>query len=314
MKLRERIHRSFATGGNATSAVYDRAVERAAALSSETRRAFNRKLALVGALLASVHLGLLGLLRRLALASSTPPSTAPVKKGARWGMTIDLDRCTGCGSCLVACRTENNVPFFGPEEEARGTEIYWMELLPVEGGETEEKAHFDMLPLPCMHCADAPCVKVCPTNATYQTEDGIVAQIYDRCIGCRYCQVACPYGRRYFTWSKAEWPETYKSFLNPDVSTRPAGVVEKCTFCHHRVQRVHEEARLEDRAPTDDELRRLPACAQVCPADAITFGDLNDPESEVAALSSSARAFRLLEHLGTDPKVVYLGKDRRGRG
>lgn len=290
---------------------YDRAVERVAALGSETRRAFNRKLAILGALLAGLHLGAIHVLRRLALASA-PPSTEPEKKGARWGMTIDLDRCTGCGSCVVACRTENNVPSFGPEEKARGTEIYWMELLTIEGGETEGKAHFDMLPLPCMHCADAPCVKVCPTNATYQTEDGIVAQIYDRCIGCRYCQVACPYGRRYFNWSAPEWPDSYKSFLNPDVSTRPAGIVEKCTFCHHRVRRVHEEARLEDRVPTDEEVRRLPACAQVCPADAIAFGDLNDPESEVSTLASSPRAFRLLEHLGTDPKVVYLGKDRRG--
>jgi menaquinone reductase, iron-sulfur cluster-binding subunit len=226
-------------------------------------------------------------------------------------MTIDLDRCTGCGGCVVACRTENNVPYFGSSEEARGTEIYWMELLPVSRDGSQEKANGDMLPLPCMHCDNAPCVKVCPTNATYQTDDGIVAQIWDRCIGCRYCQVACPYGRRYFNWTEPEWPDAYKSFLNPDVATRPMGIIEKCTLCHHRVRAIHEQTRLEGRRPTDDELKRLPACAQVCPAEAITFGNLNDAESEVSRLSGSPRAFRLLEHVGTRPKVTYLAKDRR---
>lgn len=296
--------------GARVESAYDQAVERMAALESASRRAFSRRRALVGAAVATIHLAFLRWMRALALAEPAP-STAPARRGARWGMTIDLDRCTGCGSCVVACRTENNVPYSGPSEKARGTEIYWMDLLAL-GRENEVAPQVDVLPLPCMHCDNPPCVKVCPTNATYQTEDGIVAQIWDRCIGCRFCEVACPYGRRYFNWAEPEWPESYKSFINPDVATRPEGVVEKCTLCHHRVQDLHEEARLENREPTDDELHRLPACAQVCPAEAITFGNLADPESRVARLAEGPRGFRLLEHLGTKPKVVYLRKDRRG--
>jgi molybdopterin-containing oxidoreductase family iron-sulfur binding subunit len=291
---------------------HDDAVAAHARITSASRRAFSRNLALVAAGFATIRLGLtrLSFGRRMLLAAE-PPSTEPLKPNARWGMTIDLDRCTGCGACVVACRTENNVPYFGPAEEARGTEIYWMDLLTVDPGAAEGRGHADMLPLPCMHCDDPPCVKVCPTNATYRTEDGLVAQIYDRCIGCRYCQVACPYGRRYFNWTSPEWPDSYRSFLNPDVATRPSGIVEKCTFCSHRLQRVHEQARLEERTPRDDELRRLPACSQACPADAIAFGDLADPSTEVSQLAGSPRAFRLLEHLGTKPKVVYLSKDKR---
>jgi molybdopterin-containing oxidoreductase family iron-sulfur binding subunit len=291
---------------------YDRAVSEAASTSSQSRRAFNRTLLRVGIALAFLHFGFRKLFGRLAAAAEEKLPTAPEKLGARSGMTIDLDRCTGCGACVVGCRTENNVPFFGPTEEAKGTGIYWMALLPVGGsGELPEHGHADMLPRPCMHCENPACVKVCPTNATYQTEDGVVAQIFDRCIGCRYCQVACPYGVRSFNFAEPQWPESYRSYINPDVATRPKGVVEKCTFCGHRLRDAHERAQLDGRMPRDAELRRLPACAQVCPADAIAFGDLNDPASEVSILASSPRAFRLLEYIGTKPKVIYLGKDRR---
>jgi molybdopterin-containing oxidoreductase family iron-sulfur binding subunit len=169
----------------------------------------------------------------------------------------------------------------------------------------------EILPFPCQHCDDAPCTKACPVGATYQDSDGIIAQIYDRCIGCRYCMVACPYARRSFNWEEPRWAGTMVQLLNPDVATRPKGVVEKCTFCHHRIQRVKEQSALEDRAPRDDELRRLPACAAACPAQAITFGDVADPNSEVSRQVENPRAFRLLEHLGTKPSVVYLKRDRR---
>lgn len=227
-----------------------------------------------------------------------------------WGMAIDLDLCTSCGACAVACHSENNVPPVGPDPARRGTHIHWMELAPrqrpASGGHVTQ-----ILPMPCMHCHDAACVKVCPVGATYQTEDGITAQIWDRCIGCRYCQTACPYGRRYFNWTHPEWPEGYRNYINPDVATRPKGVIEKCTFCVHRLRRVQERARVEERELGDEELQRLPACAQACPTTAITFGDLNDSEGQVSKLRRDPRAFRLLEEIGTEPKVFYLGRERR---
>ena len=271
-----------------------------------TRRSFAQRLAVLGSALVAAF----SLPARLVRARSAPKAESE-PEGAqrlRFGMAIDLDRCTGCGACVVACRTENNVPQLGPEDEMRGADIYWMDLLPRE---PQEDRPGDFLPLPCMHCDDPPCVKVCPVNATYQTSEGIVAQIYDRCIGCRYCQVACPYGRRYFNWLDPPRPESYLSSLNPDVAIRPKGVVEKCTFCNHRVHHAKEEARVAGRPLEDAELRRLPACAQACPAEAIVFGNLADEASEVSRLSASPRAFRLLEHVGTRPKVTYLSKDRR---
>jgi molybdopterin-containing oxidoreductase family iron-sulfur binding subunit len=155
-----------------------------------------------------------------------------------------------------------------------------------------------------MHCDHPPCTKVCPVGATTIGEDGIVAQIYARCIGCRYCTTACPYTLRYFNWDPPSWPEGLGEALNPDVSLRPKGVVEKCTFCHHRLQKARDRARAEDRDLAPGEY--VPACAEACPTQAIAFGDLNDPHSEVARLARSPRSFRLLEDLGTEPKVYYL--------
>jgi molybdopterin-containing oxidoreductase family iron-sulfur binding subunit len=227
----------------------------------------------------------------------------------RYAMAIDLDRCTGCEACVAACRVENNVPFPDPEEPTGGRSMAWMEMLrTVEGEFPRASARF--LPLPCMHCEDAPCVKVCPVGATYQSEDGIVGQVYARCIGCRYCTTACPYTRRFFNWRAPKWREPLEQMLNPDVSVRPKGVVEKCTFCVQRIRKVKESARRDKRHVRDDELRRLPACAATCPTDAITFGDLDDPDSEVAVLSRSPRSTRLFEDLGTRPKVFYLSEIR----
>lgn len=228
---------------------------------------------------------------------------------AAWGMVIDLDRCSGCAACTIACRQENNVPSLGPEPINQGARIEWMSLL---WRESEEPGGLpEALPFPCMHCESAPCTKVCPVTATYKDEEGITGQIWDRCIGCRYCMVACPYSRRSFNWTEPKWPGELVQLLNPDVGTRPRGVVEKCTFCHHRLQGVKEIAAVEGRAPTDEELLRLPACAAACPAGAISFGDLNDPKSTVTKLARNPRAYRLLEHLGTKPRVVYLKRDRR---
>ncbi len=229
------------------------------------------------------------------------------KAGARskplWGMVIDLARCTQCGTCVLACRQENNVPVAGRTESAKGRAIFWMSMLELPAGRLEA-IQSAAIPVPCMHCDAPPCTAVCPVGATYRNDEGIVAQIWNQCIGCRACLRACPYGRRYFNWSEPAWPDRQR--LNPDVALRPAGVVEKCTFCHHRLQRARLDARVAGREQTDAELQRLPACAAACPTEAITFGDLADPHSTVSRLAASGRAARLLEHVGTQPKLYYL--------
>jgi molybdopterin-containing oxidoreductase family iron-sulfur binding subunit len=223
----------------------------------------------------------------------------------KWGMAIDLDRCTGCQACAVACRLENNVPVAGPIQTEQARAIFWMDLVTETRGEYPD-VRMQFLPTPCNHCENPPCIKVCPVGATNISEEGIVSQIFPRCIGCRYCTTACPYTRRYFNWETPSWSEEERGRLNPDVSVRPKGVVEKCTFCHQRIRAVKERVREEGRELNDDDVRKLPACAQSCPADAIVFGDLNDPESAVSRSTRSPRAFHLLEDLGTHPKVVYL--------
>lgn len=220
----------------------------------------------------------------------------------RWGMVIDLDKCTACQACTIACRNENNIPFAGPGQASKGRAIFWNQVLPIKEGER----HVRFIPLPCMHCDRTPCIKVCPVKATYRGEEGHIFQIPARCIGCRLCMCTCPYSRRFFNWSKGNWPGIMKSALNPEVSIRPLGVVEKCTFCVHRWQKAREQARAEGRSIRDGEY--ITACVQTCPAKARYFGDLDDPESTVAKLSKSRRAFRLLEELGTQPKVIYLGE------
>ncbi len=236
----------------------------------------------------------------------------------RWGMVIDLDKCTACQACTVACMAENNVPHVEAEEAALGRAIFWQEVLVEVEGEYPE-VHARFIPRPCQHCEHPPCVKVCPVRATFQNDEGLVLQRYERCIGCRYCTVACPYGVRYFNWYEPQWPEPLDQLLNPDEASppgtrggpsgpeaRPKGIVEKCTFCVHRLERAKHKAGEEGRELTDAELILLPACNQTCPASARYFGDLDDPESTVARLAESPRAFQLLEDLGTEPKVIYL--------
>ncbi len=226
---------------------------------------------------------------------------------ALWGMVIDLYRCTGCQACVMACKAENNVPAVGAKEAKKGRVISWMQVLT----ETDEEHHGEktrFIPRPCLQCDDPPCTKVCPVYATYRNPDGIVAQIYARCIGCRFCMAACPYNAKYFNWHTYQKEQPGQ---NPDVSVRPKGVVEKCTFCHHRLQKARERALAEKRDfdPND----YVTACAQACPAQAIVFGDLSDPASAVSKLAASPRAFKLLEELGTKPKVIYLSEGE-GRG
>jgi molybdopterin-containing oxidoreductase family iron-sulfur binding subunit len=225
---------------------------------------------------------------------------------SRWGMVIDLDRCTACGACMAACHQENNLVAVGPEQTAAGRAFHWIEILPERletkgGGNT-----ISFLPKPCVQCDDPPCVRVCPVHATYLSDEGIVAQIYARCIGCRYCMAACPYNAKVFNWYEPAWPGETRKAANPDVSLRPKGVVEKCTFCHHRILRARDAARAEGVELRDGDVTT--ACAESCPAKAIVFGDLDDPESRVSELARSSRAYRLFEDLGTEPKLYYMSE------
>lgn len=224
---------------------------------------------------------------------------------ARWGMVIDLAKCTACQACVVACQSENNVPCVPPEEAERGRILSWIGVLPQLEGEYP-RLKMRLSPVPCLHCDSPPCILVCPVRATGINSEGTVRQIFARCIGCRYCTNACPYTRRMFNWYKPEFPGDFREALSPDVSVRPKGVVEKCTLCHHRLQRARDEARVADRPLADGDY--VPACVEACPAGAMYFGDLEDPHSAVTQLTHSPRLFRLLEELGTKPKIMYLAE------
>jgi len=224
---------------------------------------------------------------------------------SRWGMAIDLDRCTACGACMAACHQENNLAAVGPTETELGRAFHWIELLP-EVQETARGTKITFLPKPCVQCDNPPCVRVCPVHATYLSDEGIVAQIYSRCIGCRYCVAACPYNAKVFNWYEPDRTGRTEEKANPDVSLRGKGVVEKCTFCHHRILRARDAARAEDRELRDGDVTT--ACAESCPAQAIVFGDLDDPESRVSELARSSRAYQLFEDLGTKPKLYYLSE------
>ena len=225
------------------------------------------------------------------------------RRRKKWGMVIDLDRCTACQACSIACRTENNVPFAGDRHTWKGRAIFWNKVVAIRLDKSDsshghqehreqETPRYRFLPMPCMHCERPPCTLVCPVRATTKSSEGIVMQVPSRCIGCRLCQAACPYSRRYFNWIEIEYPEDHKQALNPDVSLRTLGVIEKCTFCVHRLQKAREQARAEGREIREGEYTT--ACVEACPAKARTFGDLDNPEHEVAKLASSPRAFRLL--------------------
>jgi molybdopterin-containing oxidoreductase family iron-sulfur binding subunit len=222
-------------------------------------------------------------------------------------MVIDLDRCNGCQACEIACRSENNIAVGGPGAAQEGRTVFWMRVLSESHGEWPD-VRTRFLPRPCLQCDRPPCTAVCPVRATSLGEEGIVGQIYPRCIGCRYCANACPYTAKSFNWRSPTYPSSTAPMLNPDVSTRPVGVIEKCTFCHHRLQQAREQAAIEARPLREEDY--VPACADSCPTGAIAFGDLDNPNHRVAELVHDPRAFRLLEELGTEPKVYYLAEER----
>jgi molybdopterin-containing oxidoreductase family iron-sulfur binding subunit len=220
---------------------------------------------------------------------------------SRYGMAIDLDRCVGCGACMVACAAENNVPPF-PSATAR-TGLTPMLVHRVSGGERGVA----FVPVMCMQCEhETPCATVCPQQAVeVDPATGIVMQMPQRCLGCRYCMAACPYHARYFNWWDPQWPAGMERNLNPGVAVRMRGVVEKCNLCHARLHAAQDKAAA---AGTREPVQYTPACVESCPTDAIRFGDLNDAKSEVAKAAKSPEAFRMLARLGTEPKVFYTSK------
>ena len=241
---------------------------------------------------------------------------------AKWSMVIDLDKCVACQGCSIACRFENNTPAVTPDEAKLGRAMRWNDVfpLPINNSINEEdtgtypNVTSRYIPRPCMHCEIPACTKVCPVGATFQNSEGIVEQNYSRCIGCRFCTVGCPYGVRYFNWRKASWDAPLEEHLNPDKieangvlegpAVRPLGVVEKCTYCIHRLKKAQAQAEAEGRAFRPDDY--VPACVQTCTGKARFFGDMDDPNSTVSRLIKSTRSFRLLEEVGTQPKTVYL--------
>ena len=223
-----------------------------------------------------------------------------------WGMTIDLDRCTGCEACVVACQAENNLPIVGEARFAERREMKWLRIERYWEGEFPN-VKLKFLPMLCQHCDQAPCETVCPVQATYHNQDGLNTQVYNRCIGTRTCAVYCPYDVRYFNWFTYDWDAPLEQQLNPDVTVREKGVMEKCTFCIQRIRMAKDTAK-------DDGRRRIqdgevtPACVQSCPAEAMVFGDLDDPESRVSKLASNSRGYNVLKELNTAPSIVYLSK------
>ncbi|MCP5118910.1 MAG: 4Fe-4S dicluster domain-containing protein [bacterium] len=225
----------------------------------------------------------------------------------QWAMAIDLDCCTGCSACVVACQAENNVPITEEDEAARGRTKHWIRIdRYYEGTFPDIKVKYR--PVMCQQCDQAPCEPVCPVYATYQNAEGLNVQIYNRCVGARYCANNCPYTVRFFNWFDPAWPEPLDLQLNPDVSVRPGGVMEKCTFCIQRIQRGKLDAKQEGRTVRDGEIQ--PACVQSCPSAAMVFGDLSDPNSKVSKLAGEGRSTRLLDELGTEPRVFYLERAR----
>ncbi len=228
----------------------------------------------------------------------------------QWGMAIDLGRCTGCSACVTACYAENNIPYVGEEEVLRGRELSWMRIERYfEGGDDGRPISARVIPMLCQHCDNAPCEPVCPVYAAYHTPDGLNGQVYNRCVGTRYCANNCPYKVRYFNWyayAKKAFPEPLNLQLNPDVTVRARGIMEKCTFCVQRIRGAQHQARLEDRGLRDGDV--ITACAQACPSGAITFGDMTNPDHRVVKAAKNHRGYHVLEEVNVRPAVTYLAK------
>lgn len=224
---------------------------------------------------------------------------------ARYGMVIDLDRCTGCGSCMVACAAENNVPP-APSRATPRTGLTPMLVRKVSNGADGVAKREVFIPVTCMHCEhETPCVNVCPQQAVeVDKATGIVMQMPQRCLGCRYCMVACTYHARYFNWWDPAWPAGMEKSLNPGVAVRMRGVVEKCNLCHARLHSAKEKAAASGKREIDP-ADYIPACVEACPTGAMQFGNLADENDSIFSAAHSPDAFRLLARLGTDPKVYY---------
>ena len=219
-------------------------------------------------------------------------------------MVVDLDRCIGCGACAAACYAENNVGVVGELRTIQGRKMSWLEIVRYHDERRMERVMF--MPMLCQHCDNAPCESVCPVYAPHHSSEGLNNQIYNRCIGTRFCSQNCPYKVRRFNWFTWELPEPLNLQLNPDVTVRSKGVMEKCSFCIQRIKEARTVAKNENRLIREGDV--APACVQTCPTDALVFGNLMDRDSRVRRLCDDPRAYQAMGYLNTKPAVIYLKK------